>query len=45
MYVVEKYALLVLRKTVCLKRHFICRDQRGELFLLRCEVGIESVVV
>jgi hypothetical protein len=45
MYVVGKYALLVLRKTVCLNRHFICRDQGDELFLLRYEVGLESVVV
>lgn len=44
MYVVEKYALLVLRKTVCLNRHFICPDQEGELFHWRYEVGLESVV-
>ena len=45
MYVVVKYVLLVVRKTVCLYRHFICRDQRGDLLQLRYEVGLESVVV
>ena len=45
MHVVGTYALFVLRKTVSLNRHFICRDQEGELILLRYEVGLESVVV